>query len=301
MSRKSAIRTCASEYSTPWESQGTREGASDGLTLFETKCDEFRSYLRDYGVANALFELPYDREQQFRTIAKSGSEAVAIDWGNRLFFLPFHTTKRDLVTLNLVATAVSNAVLDYRQKRILEVPAWVEEFKFENEEKLRIEIESLLGEIAEREGQLQIWRDYKTILNASGDILKDRVVTILRQFFGLKVDAKEEFREDAKIVDDADKTLAFLETKGTKGGIRREYINQVDSHRERASLSPSVPGVLVINNEMSVSGIKKRSETKVPVEQIAHAKTLNVLIVRTIDLPFFCASLKTPPTEKIGF
>lgn len=31
----------------------------DGLSLFETKRDEFRSYLRDYGIANTVFELPY--------------------------------------------------------------------------------------------------------------------------------------------------------------------------------------------------------------------------------------------------
>ena len=177
-------------------------------------------------------------------------------------------------------------ILDYRQKRIAELPAWLDEFKFATEEKLGSEIEVLQKQIADQEGQIQVWKDYKAILSTSGDVLKDRVVSILRGLFGLKVDAPEEYREDAKILDDPDSVLAFVEIKGTKSGIKREHINQVDSHRERASLASTVPGVLVINNEMSIAGIKDRFKTTVPGEQIDHAKKLNVLIIRTIDLLF---------------
>ena len=104
--------------------------------------------------------------------------------------------------------------------------------------KLASEIEALQKQIADREGQVRIWRDYKAILSTSGEILKERVVAILRAFFGLKVDATEEFREDAKILnEDTGQPIAFAEIKGTKAGIKREHINQVDSHRERAGLS----------------------------------------------------------------
>jgi hypothetical protein len=256
--------------------------------------------LKGYGVANTVFELPYDRDRQFEIIAESGGTAVAIEWAHQVFFLPFHTTKRDIVTLNLIATEVSRAILDYRQKRIAEVPAWLDEFKFATEEKLGSEIDALQRQIADRKDQIQIWRDYKAILSTSGDILKERVVAMLRSFFGVRVDALEEFREDAKILDDTGEVIAFVEIKGTKGGIKREHINQVDSHRERAGLSSSVSGVLIINNEMSVGGIKERFETTVPGEQIDHAKKLNVLIIRTIDLLFIIRQFEDIPnkTEK---
>jgi hypothetical protein len=222
----------------------------DGLTIFDTKRDEFRPYLKAYGVGNTVFELPYNREKQFQILAESEGTAVAIEWARQVFFLPFHTTKRDVVTLNLIATEVSSAILDYRQKQIAEVPAWLDEFKFATEEKLGSEIDALQKQIADREGQIQIWKDYKAILSTSGEILKQRLVAILRGFFGLKVDAPEEFREDAKILENTGEAIAFAEIKGTKAGIKREHINQVDSHRERAGLSPTVPGVLIINNEM---------------------------------------------------
>lgn len=273
----------------------------DGLTIFDTKSDEFRAYIRDYGVVNTVFEIPYNRKERFRVIASCGSAAVAFEWGNQFFCLPFHTTKRDVVTLNLVATEVSRAVLDYRQKRIAEVPTWLDQFKFATEEKLGSEIESLQKQIADQEGQIQIWSHYKLILSASGDILKESVVAILQGFFGFKVETLEEYREDAKILDDAGRGLAFLEIKGTKSGIKREHVNQADSHRERAGLSPSVPGVLIINNEMSVAGIKERSETTVPGEQIDHARKLNVLIIRTIDLLFLIRQFEDIHIKKEKF
>jgi hypothetical protein len=57
-----------------------RRQTVDGLAIFNTKRDEFRTYLRDYGVVNTLFELPYDGKEQFRIIAESDSGPVAIDW-----------------------------------------------------------------------------------------------------------------------------------------------------------------------------------------------------------------------------
>ena len=82
----------------------------DGLTIFNTKRDEFRPYLKAYGVGNTVFELPYNREKQFQILAESEGTAVAIEWARQVFFLPFHTTKRDVVTLNLIATEVSSAI-----------------------------------------------------------------------------------------------------------------------------------------------------------------------------------------------
>jgi len=139
-------------------------------------------------------------------------------------------------------------------------------------------------------------------LSTSGDILKERVVGILRGFFGLKVDAPEEFREDAKVLDEnTGEAIALAEIKGTKAGIKRDHINQVDSHRERAGLSPSVPGFLIINNEMSVAGVQERFETTVPGEQIDHAKRQNVLIIRTIDLLYLIRQFEDRPDRQAKF
>ena len=90
----------------------------------------------------------------------------------------------------------------------------------------------------------------------------------------------------------------MVEIKGTTKGIKREHINQVDSHRERNELPPSIPGILLINNEMSIEGITQRLTTTVDEEQIKHAQKLNVLIVRTIDLLFLMKHLEDDPKRK---
>jgi hypothetical protein len=101
----------------------------------------------------------------------------------------------------------------------------------------------------------------------------------------------DEGREDFKIVD-AKTVVAVGEAKGTNGGIKRDHINQVDSHRERLGLTDAVPGLLLINNQMDVSGIAKRGETQVALEQVRHARRMNVLIARTIDLLYLMRYLE---------
>lgn len=272
-----------------------------GETFLDTKRSEFVQYIRDYGTAKTVLELPGGQDVEMQVIAKAakaGDHVVGVEFSGNLFFLPFLTAKKDPSTAELIVTTVAQAIIDYRQKRIVEIPTWADEFQFESEKKLHSEIGSLLEQENKLQHQLQSWRSYKVILTTSGDVLKNKVVRILEDFFHLKVDPIDENKEDAKIIDKDGRVLVMIEVKGTKGGVKREYVNQVDSHRERNALPSSIPGVLFINNEMSVSGIDKRLETQVSDEQIKHARNLNVLIVRTIDLLFLMRHLEEDSNRK---
>src|SRR5581483_9274939 len=270
----------------------------DGFSSLQAKDDEFKLYIHNYGVAQTVLELSLAQDFESQAIAKAEDYIVAAELLNQLFFLPFHTTKRDSSTAKSIVVEVTQAILDYRQKRIVEIPAWADEFQFKSEENLYSEIGSLLEQLNERQSELQSWRDHKAILTTSGDILKNKLIRILENFFQLKIDPIDENREDAKIIDDGGNTLVLIEAKGTKKGIKREHVNQVDSHRERNELSTSIPAVLFINNEMSVNRIEERLETKVPDEQIKHAKNLNILIVRTIDLLFLMRHVENRADRK---
>lgn len=276
---------------------GVQRNRVGGITVSDVKANEFISYIYEYGVAKTVLKFPR-KQFESRVIAKAGNDVVGVEFHSQYFFLPFHTTKRDPATATSIVRVVAQAIFDYRQKRIVEIPAWVDEFQFSSEESLRSQISALREQANRLQNQLQSWRGYKAILTTSGDILKNRLVRILEDFFLLEVDPIDENREDAKILDEGGKILAMIETKGTKRGIKREYINQVDSHRERNELPTSIPGVLFINNEMSIAGIDKRLETKVPDDQIKHAKTLNILIVRTIDLLFLTRHLENNPDRQ---
>lgn len=269
-----------------------------GLSSVLSIENEFISYIKEYGVAKTVLKVQHLQSSKYRTIAIAGENIVGIECLNKVFFLPFHTVKRETNTSTSIVRTVTQAILDYRQKRIVEIPDWVNEFQFSSEENVRSKISLLLDQTNKLQSQLSSWRGYKAILTTSGDILKDRIIKILKDFFQLKIDPIDNNREDAKIIDEDGKVLVLIEVKGTKTGVRREYINQVDSHRERNELPVSFPGVLFINNEMSITGIQKRLETKVPDEHIKHAKNSNTLIVRTIDLLFFMRHFENKPDRK---
>jgi len=78
-------------------------------------------------------------------------------------------------------------------------------------------------------------------------------------------------------------------------------VNQVDSHRERLGLTDAVPGLLLINNQMDVPGIAKRQATQVALEQVRHARRMNVLIVRTIDLLHLMRHLEDDVDKRAKF
>ena len=157
---------------------------------------------------------------------------------------------------------------------------------------MRDKLDALLKEADEVQKNLLEWQSYKGILTQSGDSLKDKVVQILRNFFGLNVTDVEDFKEDAVIRDQDGEPLAIVEVKGTKGGIKRKYINQLDTNRERIGISPSTSGLLIINDQMNVEDISQRNETTVAEEQIQHAKNMNILIIRTLDFLFLMGYLE---------
>src|SRR3990167_1501324 len=260
--------------------------------------NEFLDYIREYGVSRTFFDIPVQLRDHISIIAIYDEYCAGFELDNSLFFLPFHTTRFDDNACKSIATVLVESILDYRQKNIAEIPECIKSFELEKEVEYKSKITDLTNQIHDIEQQLRPLESYKLIVNTSGDLLKNVLVDILENFFGFKVDPIDEGREDAKILDGYGNVIAVVEIKGTNKGIKREHVNQVDSHRERNAFTDEVPGVLFINNEMDIEGIEERLNTKVPSEQIKHAVNMNVLIVRTIDLLFLMKHLESDPSKR---
>jgi hypothetical protein len=125
--------------------------------------------------------------------------------------------------------------------------------------------------------------DHKWALAGSGEKLVEAVAKILSVGFGLSVDATDEFREDLKLLNPRGKPAVFVEVKGTARGIKRENVNQADSHRERACLPSSFPTVLIQNTHNNAKSLKEKAQ-EVSSEQVQHAVALKILVLRTLDL-----------------
>lgn len=264
-----------------------RTAYPEGTAMVGSKRDEFTPYIKRWGIARTIFEV----EDRARVLARAGDAVVGFEYDARLFILPFHSSSTSPENSREIAESLVRAVIDYRRKMLIELPPWTGEFQFLREQGLRDEFAVLQERLLQVESDLKSWEQRKVILVGSGTVLKEALVNILKGFFGLDVDPIDEGREDFKIID-AKTIVCVGEAKGTNGGIKRDHINQVDSHRERLGLTDAVPGLLVINNQMDVPGIAKRRATQVPPEQVRHARRMNVLIVRTIDLLFLMRHLE---------
>jgi hypothetical protein len=263
---------------------------------------EFASYVESCGAPITVFALPHAEPIERRVIVELTNNAVVgAEFDNQLFFLPFSPPNKLRSTAVSVAKMVALAVSAYRRNRSVEIPAWVDALRFKSEKSLYLEINALLEQLNRLESQLESWRDYKAILTTSGKPLEHKIVAILESFFEFHVDPTEEDQDEALIMDDGNTPIVFLETKSTQKGIGKEFIDRLSFHRKSHWPSISMPGVLFVNNDMSLAEVGMRLRTEVPADEIKHANELNITIVRTIDLLFLMRHLENDSRRRERF
>ncbi|MFB0518839.1 MAG: hypothetical protein ACETWC_06100 [Acidobacteriota bacterium] len=261
------------------------------------KQDEFKEYIQKWGASKTVLKLHSKDNQEHKILAEASGNIVGVEFQSQIFFLPFHTLDFTEDSLVKITKELTSAVCDYVQRRRVEVPEWTNKFKFENESKAEKELKKVISNRNILQKEISLWRGYKGILVQSGDILKNTIVGILRNFFGLKVNDIEELMEDATIENEKNEPIVFVEVKGTKSGIKRQHINQIDTNREKRNYDEHFPGLLIINNQMYVIGIEERLKTTVAKDVIRHAKANNVLILRTVDLLFLMRRFEGKSSE----
>ena len=269
-----------------------RSSVDQGLVSASLR-DEFKTYAAKYGVAQTIFDTYYSNRDKVSALLKSSRNIVGFEYESIIFFLPFHSTKFGTTDLTELAALVITSILDYRSKKIIELPEWLNKFEFNAEIGLKQELEELSKKFIDTEAKLNSWKNFKSILTTSGENLKKAAINILENYFSLLIDPIDEGIEDAKLLDSSNNVVAFLEFKGTNKGIKRENINQIDSARERRGLDASTCGILIINNEMKLAGIDERLNTSVQTDHIKHARNMNVLIIRAIDLLYFMKHIES--------
>lgn len=264
---------------------------TNGIPATRATNDEFLNYAKNWGAAKTVLAFA-DGRDDIRILCKSGSNVTGVEWSGQIFLLPFHNIRRGDDEGLAIAKEIARAISDYSQKRKSDIPKWVSAFSFATEAGLEQELATILARAQRIETDLRPWRLYKGILTQSGEDLRNTAVSILTKFFGLDAKPSDEFIEDLRI-QSGDKIICIGETKGTKKGLKREHINQVDSHRERLGLDNAIPGFLLINNDMSVESLAEREKTSFAKEHVVHAKRMNVLIMRSIDFLHLMKILET--------
>ena len=196
--------------------------------------------------------------------------------------LPEKTDDRIFEYFTLLAEALTSSFNKLR----VEIPSWLAQLYFEKEKTLVEKKQQLQDEIEYIDTSMSKYTQFKKILLGSGDILVEHVATVLKDGFSFKINAEDEYKEDLKILNDDNEPIVFVEVKGTNRGVKREHINQTDSHRDRAGLDADFPSLLLINTHINKSASIEDKDKTISDDQIKHSVKIKVLILRTLDLLF---------------
>lgn len=260
-----------------------RENFQERVAHVTPVLDEFKRFLEVFGAASSHFKNHND-SLDCRVLARVSNAPVGLLLGQAEYFLPslVPDARPDVVTEYF--QHLVDAITSVHNKLHQAVPEWVAAYKFHEEAALLDERTALLSRVSGIDRRLEQLNRYKASLVHTGPELVTDVGAILEATLGTKVDAVDEFREDVKLLGDDGKVVCVCEIKGINRGVKRENINQTDSHRERSGFDKSFPALLLANTNIKGARSVAEKEQEVATEQIKHAVHMRVLIMRTIDL-----------------
>ena len=285
------VKSCLNEKSL------RRENFRNSVAQIDIRHDEFREFLSLYGVAYSHVQKNYNA-CELTPVATAGNYIVGFHVDRNEYYLPSLLPENTPEKLHDYFSLLAGSLASSYNKLKVELPSWIREFKFD-EERLLIERQKELEAQLKNNKQCEdTFNSFKSILAATGENLVSSVAQVFCEGFGFSVDAKDELREDLKLLDDNKKPFCLCEIKGTNKGIGREFINQADSHRERAGLPGEFPSILIVNTHIKNARTISEKDQEIAKEQIQHSRKMNILMLRTIDLLFLLNLYKRGSIEK---
>jgi hypothetical protein len=246
-----------------------------------SKVDELSPFLARYGAAQVRLFDPRNTID-YRTLATIGNTDVSVAVERAIFFIPALLPKDTEEAILDYFDSLVRGLLAVRNRLRADIPTWADQFRFSREEAMGDELKQVMLPSSALTSSLESIRQFKQILVSTGNALAESVAHVMREGFGFEVEIVEEFKEDVKILKGG-KIIALCEVKGTTASVKREYVNQADSHRERSGFPNTFPVLLVVNTHRSASVLADKDKP-IPSDQVQHALRMNVLRMRSLDL-----------------
>lgn len=247
------------------------------------KSDDFRRFLEIYGAASSYFH-HYNKYIEWRILAEVAGKVVGMIIKRNEYFVPILVPDNRPETVKEYFTLLAKGLTSSYNKLQVSLPDWLGKFSFVEEAAMATERGVLERRIKEIDDRYAVLNRYRSVLALSGEDLVASVSEIFIHGFGVAIDTKDELREDFKLLGENNTTICLCEVKGTNKGVKRQYINQADSHRDRSGFEPDFPTLLIINTHIKNARSVEEKDQEIASEQIKHAVKMNVLVIRTIDL-----------------
>jgi hypothetical protein len=248
-----------------------RENYTSRVAHMEVKVDDFRIFLNLYGAASSYFR-HYNKEIDCRIIAEFQGEMVSMVMKKRDYFIPTLIPANRPETIEEYFTLLADALVSSRSKLNQVLPDWIDGFAFNEEMGLGKEREAVAARIHDIDMRMDRLKRYKAILALSGQELVDSVIGVFREGFAIAVDGIDNLREDFKLLDSDKKPFVLCEEKSTNRGVKREHVNQADSHRERSGFDAKFSSLLIINTAVKSARSVAEKDQEVAMEQVQHAQ-----------------------------
>jgi hypothetical protein len=260
-----------------------RENFRDRAAHVKPTLDEFKRFLEVFGAASSYFKNHND-SLECRVLATVGQAPVGLLLERAEYFIPSLKPDARPEVVSEYFNLLIDAITSIHNKLHVVVPDWAAEFQFSEEALLAKERAALLKEISGIDHRLEQLTAFKAALVQTGPELVSNVSAMLTAALGLKVDNVDEFREDVKLIGEDGKVIAVCEVKGINRGVKRENVNQTDSHRERSGFGAEFPAILIANTNIKAARSLAEKNQEIAAEQVKHAVHMRVLVMRTIDL-----------------
>ncbi|PPD34274.1 MAG: hypothetical protein CTY19_05345 [Methylomonas sp.] len=260
-----------------------RKNFRDRIAHVTPVFDEFKRFLDVFGAANSYFD-NLNEALNCRDLARVGNQTVGLLIEQSEYFLPSLVPDGRIDVINEYFHLLADAITSIHNKLHQTVPDWVAAYEFQEEQALFEERTALINRVTDIDQRLAQLTQYKASLVHSGPQLVADVSTILKAVLGVDIDATDDFREDIKFMDDDNNVIGVCEIKGINRGVKRENINQTDSHRERSGFDATFPALLIVNTGIKSARSIEEKDLEVAAEQVKHAAHMRVLIMRTLDL-----------------
>jgi len=246
---------------------------------------EFDNFLKSYGIGKVKFNY-YDDwlEKNIRKVCGiDGYNLTGFILVDNRYFIPCRLPSKD--EAEDFFTTLTSALIATSKKLIQEIPVWVDEYKFKEEEKILDEEVKLQKQIEELSSKKSVFKRYKRSLCYDGELLAESVAGILKEGLGLTLDdKKDEHLEDRAILDNKNNEIVLIEIKGSNENVKNPNIYQADSHRGRREKPADFPSILIVNTFIKPSNSIKDKLRDIGTEQIKLAVDKKVLVMRSIDL-----------------
>lgn len=245
--------------------------------------NELLRFFDVYGAASTYFE-NYNRELDLVSFATVGDRIVSFRIGGNRYFIPALLPPSNTEESAEYFTLLVDGLTAIENKSHGEIPEWVQSFRFNEEEAIAAEKRSLESRLAELQAQSDQLSEFKSALIYSGTELVKVIAELIRHASNLTCDLTDDFHEDAKLMDEDGTIVAVCEIKGINRGVKRENINQTDSHRERSDFSPDFPALLIANTNIKQARTIAEKDEEIHIDQARFAAKNKILVLRTLDL-----------------